>query len=238
MERCARRSAPTARGARYVPAVINLECRRPDGEFHIKTAYIEGVPHIAVKVASGFYDNPAKGPAERIRTDGGLHAATGLPAALLLDNGFLTDIRTGAAGAVAADLLAPASIDVVGVARIRRAGALPDPLSAGRALVHAHRRLEPDTGASRRLLRRHAAAAATTPPRPQTWKRSAVKRTSSSRRRRRAQPMVDADWLRAGQHITAVGSDSPESRSSRPPVWIGRISSSSIGSRSAPRSAS
>ena len=23
------------------------------------------------------------------------------------------------------------------------------------------------------------------------------------------QPMVDADWLRAGQHITAVGSDSP-----------------------------
>ena len=42
-------------------------------------------------------------------------AATGLPAALLLDNGFLTDIRTGAAGAVAADLLARASIDVVGV---------------------------------------------------------------------------------------------------------------------------
>ena len=42
-------------------------------------------------------------------------ATTGLPAALLLDNGFLTDIRTGAAGAIAADVLAPASISVVGV---------------------------------------------------------------------------------------------------------------------------
>ena len=85
------------------------------GEFHVKTALIDGVPHVAVKIASGFYDNRSKG----LPSGSGLlvvfDAATGLPAALLLDNGFLTDIRTGAAGAVAAEVLAPAAISTVGV---------------------------------------------------------------------------------------------------------------------------
>ena len=76
------------------------------GEFHVKTAWVAGVPLIAVKVASGFYDNPALG----LPTGSGLmalfDAATGMPLGLLFDNGFLTDIRTGAAGAVAADCLA------------------------------------------------------------------------------------------------------------------------------------
>ena len=48
-------------GRAHVPSVINLEVPAARGEFHIKTAFIEGIPRIAVKVASGFYDNPAKG---------------------------------------------------------------------------------------------------------------------------------------------------------------------------------
>src|SRR5215510_10865857 len=102
-------------GRAHVPAVINLEIRKHHGEFHVKTAHIEGVPHVAVKIASGFYDNPAKG----LPSGSGLIAVfsveTGLLEALLLDNGFLTDIRTGAAGAIAADYLAPATFSTVGV---------------------------------------------------------------------------------------------------------------------------
>jgi len=41
-------------GRTRVPAVINLDVPTARGEFHVKTAYIEGVPHVAVKVASGF----------------------------------------------------------------------------------------------------------------------------------------------------------------------------------------
>ena len=52
--------AADGQGRTVVPAVINLDVPSPKGEFHIKTAYIEGVPHVAVKVASGFYDNPAR----------------------------------------------------------------------------------------------------------------------------------------------------------------------------------
>src|SRR5690349_5021545 len=102
-------------GRAHVPAVINLNVPAHRGEFHVKTALIDGVPHVAVKIASGFYDNVAKGLPSGSGMMAVFDAATGLPAALLLDNGFLTDIRTGAAGAIAADVLAPASISVVGV---------------------------------------------------------------------------------------------------------------------------
>jgi ornithine cyclodeaminase len=102
-------------GRTHVPPVINLEVPSARGEFHIKTAHIDGVAHIAVKVASGFYDNPARGLASGSGMIALFDATTGFPAALLLDNGYLTDVRTGAAGAVAADVLARQAIDVVGV---------------------------------------------------------------------------------------------------------------------------
>src|SRR4051812_4192883 len=102
-------------GRAHVPAVINLEVPAHHGEFHVKTALIDGVPHVAVKIASGFYDNPGKGLPSGSGLMAVFAAATGLPVALLLDNGFLTDIRTGAAGAVAAEALAPSAFDTVGV---------------------------------------------------------------------------------------------------------------------------
>jgi ornithine cyclodeaminase len=102
-------------GRAHVPAVINLDVPRHRGEFHVKTAYIDGIRYVAVKIASGFYDNPSKG----LPSGSGLmvvfDATTGMPVALLLDNGFLTDIRTGAAGAIAAEALAPKAIRTVGV---------------------------------------------------------------------------------------------------------------------------
>ena len=102
-------------GQTTVPDVINLAIPGTQGEFHIKTAYVAGIPHIAVKVASGFYENAARGLPTGTGMMALFDASTGMPAALLLDNGYLTDVRTGAAGAVAADVLARASIETVGV---------------------------------------------------------------------------------------------------------------------------
>ena len=102
-------------GRAHVPAVINLEIPEHRGEFHVKTAYIDGVPHVAVKIASGFYNNTIKGLPSGSGLMAVFDATTGLPVALLLDNGFLTDIRTGAAGAIAADALAPRTFETVGV---------------------------------------------------------------------------------------------------------------------------
>ena len=120
-------------GRAHVPAVINLDVPAHRGEFHVKTALIDGVPHVAVKIASGFYDNPAKGLPSGSGLMAVFDATTGLPVALLLDNGFLTDIRTGAAGAVAAEVLAPADVRHRRRHRIRPAGPLSGALPPRRS---------------------------------------------------------------------------------------------------------
>ena len=195
-------------GRTRVPAVINLDVPSAHGEFHVKTAYIEGVPHVAVKVASGFYDNPSRGLPSGSGLMALFDATTGLPAALLLDNGFLTDIRTAAAGALAADLLAPQSIQTVGVigsgvqARWQiRCLSTVRPFerviawSPTRAHLDAYChemyaegfRVEPSSSVED--VCRAADVLITATP-------------SKS-------PLVRATWLHVGMHITALGSDSP-----------------------------
>lgn len=104
-----------AEGRVHQPAPMGLELPEVHGEVHVKGAAIEGEPVFAIKVASGFYDNPDRG----LPTGSGIvlvfDATTGFPLALLRDNGYLTELRTGAAGALAADLLAPAEIHRVAV---------------------------------------------------------------------------------------------------------------------------
>jgi len=192
-----------------VPAVINLPIPGTRGEFHVKTAWVAGVPFIAVKVASGFYDNPALG----LPTGSGMmalfDAATGMPAGLLFDNGFLTDIRTGAAGAVAAECLARHDVDTIGVIgsgvqarhqiaclrevrRFRRlvAWSIDQPgLEAYCTEMRASYRLDASACASAEEVCRAADILITVTP--------------------SHEPMIRAAWLRPGLHVTAVGSDTP-----------------------------
>ncbi len=96
-------------GRAELPAVIHLDVPESRGEIHVKAGHLHGAPTYAVKVASGFYaeDPPA--------IDGMVvvfDARTGAPRALLLDGGMLTDVRTGAAGGVAARHLAPERVGV------------------------------------------------------------------------------------------------------------------------------
>jgi ornithine cyclodeaminase len=195
-------------GRAHVPAVINLEVPGARGEFHVKTAFIEGVPYVAVKIASGFYDNPSKGLPSGSGLMAVFDAETGLPAALLFDNGFLTDIRTGAAGAIAADVLAPPTIGVVGV--------LGSGLQARHQVqclrvVRAFSRLvawSPDEAHLRAYCdeMRQAGYDAAVAASPEAVCRAADVLITATPSRA---PLVRAEWLRPGQHVTAVGSDSP-----------------------------
>ena len=121
-------------GRAQLPAVIHLDIPEDEaqgnaasqnrGEIHVKAGYLNGGPYYAVKIVSGFPNNPQLGlPAN----DGMIvvfDARTGAPAAFLLDNGFITDFRTGAAGAVAAKYLARAENCRGRSDRHRRAGAI------------------------------------------------------------------------------------------------------------------
>ncbi len=98
-----------------VPPVGHLTFEAPRGDCHIKYGYIAGESHFVVKVATGFYANPDIG----LPSSNGLilvfSQRTGLPQAILLDEGWLTDARTAAAGAVAAKYLAPRRVKGIGI---------------------------------------------------------------------------------------------------------------------------
>jgi ornithine cyclodeaminase len=198
-------------GRTHVPSVINLEIPAARGEFHVKTAHIEGVPQIAVKIASGFYDNPSKGLPSGSGLMALFDAATGLPLALLLDNGFLTDIRTGAAGALAADYLARDSITTVGVI-----GSGVQARHQVRCLrvVRSFERIVAWSPNRVRLEAYCAEMAAdgydVTPAEDveEVCAAADVLITATPSR----EPLVQAGWLREGVQVTAVGSDSPGKR--------------------------
>jgi len=107
--------AAFSRGEAVVPAPGELLLRDPPGEVHIKYGYLTGGDTYVIKIASGFWNNPALNLSS---SDGLLlvfRKATGELMAVLNDRGRLTDLRTAAAGAVAAKHLALASVDAIGV---------------------------------------------------------------------------------------------------------------------------
>jgi ornithine cyclodeaminase/alanine dehydrogenase-like protein (mu-crystallin family) len=102
-------------GGVVMPPVLSMDLPQSNGEVDVKTAVIPGVESFAIKVSPGFFDNPKIG----LPSLNGLmilfSATTGLVEAVFLDNGYLTDLRTAAAGAVAARHLAPTNVETAGV---------------------------------------------------------------------------------------------------------------------------
>ncbi len=104
-----------SKGNCVVPPVGELLFEKNNGETHIKYGYIKDEQYYVIKIASGFYDNPQLG----IPSSQGLmlvfNQKTGVTEAVLLDEGHLTNIRTAAAGALAAKHFAPKNIKAVGI---------------------------------------------------------------------------------------------------------------------------
>lgn len=102
-------------GNAVVPPVGELLFNDDNGETHIKYGYIKNNDYYVIKIASGFYNNPSLG----LSSSQGLmllfNQKTGQPISILLDEGLLTDIRTAAAGALAAKYFAPKHIRAIGI---------------------------------------------------------------------------------------------------------------------------
>lgn len=107
--------AQLAAGKATVPPIMMIPVSEKNGEVDIKSAYIKGMPSMAIKIASGFFQNPDSGLPSQSGQMLVLSADTGFLEAVLLDNGYLTQIRTAAAGAIAAKYLAPDGVETVGV---------------------------------------------------------------------------------------------------------------------------
>jgi ornithine cyclodeaminase len=104
-----------SRGEAVVPPVGQLEFEEPPGDCHIKYGYLKGGQTFTVKIATGFWKNPEKGLPSSNGVVLVFSSTTGELLTILEDEGYLTDIRTAAAGAVAAKYLAPSTVECIGI---------------------------------------------------------------------------------------------------------------------------
>jgi ornithine cyclodeaminase/alanine dehydrogenase-like protein (mu-crystallin family) len=209
IEACARAFAAYSAGSAETPAVIHLDVPESRGEIHVKAGHLHGQPFYAVKVSSGFYGSD---PAAIDGLVVAFAATDGAPAAFLLDGGYLTDLRTGAAGGVAARHLAPERVGTVAVigtglqARYQLdALALERP---GFESVRVWGRTPSHVAAcvsdlaDRPGLPAGCLFEAAATPRDAVAGADLVITCTASRA-----PLVEHAWLEKGAHLTAVGSD-------------------------------
>ena len=102
-------------GQVVVPPVGELTFEDPPGDTHIKYGYIKGDESYVIKIASGFYQNAKF----NLPTGSGLMLVfsqqTGELQTILLDEGYLTNVRTAVAGEIVARYMAPQEVTAIGV---------------------------------------------------------------------------------------------------------------------------
>ena len=86
--------------------VVHLSFPETNGDCHVKSGHIRQTDSYVIKIASGFYNNPSKGLPSSNGMMLAFSATTGEPTAILRDEGWLTDMRTGIGGAIATKALA------------------------------------------------------------------------------------------------------------------------------------
>ena len=206
-----------ANGLVNMPPIMHIEVGHK-GDIDAKGGYVDGQSGAVIKIAAGFYGNAQLGLPSGSGLMIVLDAETGRCKAILLDNGYLTNLRTGLAGAVAAKHLARDDARVAGVIG---AGA------QARFQIHSLQLVRP----SERLLvwsrspensERYAAEMREALGIPVDVRDSAeavvresdvLVTTTQSR-----EPLIEAAWLHPGLHITAMGSDFPAKQELAPEV--------------------
>ena len=190
--------------------MIGFDVPAHRGEVHVKGAYLQGRPFYSIKEAAGFYANAEKG----VPVGSGLvlvfDATTGFLAAVLFDNGYLTELRTGAAGALATELLARRRVRkaaVIGAGSQARYQAEALMLVRRPEAIAVFARTPSRATAYAREMEERLGIPVTVAPTAQAAVEGAdlVITVTPSR-----SPIVRAEWLAPGAHVTAVGSDGPE----------------------------
>jgi len=104
-----------SQGKVVVPPVGELIFDDPPADVHIKYGYIKGDEYYVIKIAGGFPDNKIL----NLSTNTGLMLVfsqkTGALVCVLLDEAYLTNVRTAAAGAVVAKYMAPKHVPSIGI---------------------------------------------------------------------------------------------------------------------------
>ncbi|MBY5543945.1 ectoine utilization protein EutC [Rhizobium leguminosarum] len=199
--------AALATKAVAMPPILRLDIPEYRGEVDVKTAYVPGIEGFAIKISPGFFDNPKIGLPSTNGMMVLLSSRTGLVQALLLDNGYLTDVRTAAAGAVAARHLSRENASVAAIfgagmqARLQlEALTLVRPIREAR--IWARNAAKAQAVAAELAAKLGFPVTATLDARGAVTGADLIVTTTPSET-----PIIEAGWLEPGQHLTAMGSD-------------------------------
>ncbi len=198
-----------AGGEIVMPPILSMEMHHDRGEFDAKTAYVPGLDSFAFKMSTAFYGNVALGLPSLSGLMVVFSAKNGLVEAVLLENGYLTDVRTAAAGAVAAKHLAPAeasSVAVLGTglqARLQLE-ALTLVRAIGRAWIWGRDFNKAQALAEEMEVQLGIPVGAAVHASQAVADADIIITTTPSE-----EPILQAEWLRPGHHITAMGCDAP-----------------------------
>jgi len=204
-------------GRANIPPVQHLEMPScGHSALHIKTGHVEPLPFCLVKIASTFPENARRDP-PRPSINGVIvvfSTVDGDPLALLEDRAWITQVRTAAAGAVAADLLGREDAKTLGVigsgtqAGLQAAAVLQ--VRPGIERLQVWGRSPPRTAAFVETTRkRHPNLAVEHAASAEAVSRTAdvlVTTTYSS------EPLVKGEWLPKGVLVIAMGGDSIHKR--------------------------
>ncbi|MEE1807617.1 ornithine cyclodeaminase family protein [Streptomyces sp. BE133] len=207
-----------AHGRTTVPPPLHLQFPDTDGDCHVKAGHVTTAPDFAVKIATGFYHNPAAG----LPTNHGLlcviSARTGHVRAILDDQGLLTAWRTAAAGALITHAMArldaatlavfgtgeQARLQVEWLARLR-------PIST----VFVHGRSQDKARSLCEEFNAHGYRAQPVSAEEAAGADMVVTTTPATA------PVLQAAHVREGAHVTGIGTDMPH-KNELPPELFGR----------------
>jgi len=202
-----------------MPPILRLDLPEHRGEVDVKTAYLPRFDSFAIKVSPGFFDNPKLGLPSLNGLMLVLSAKTGLTEAVLLDNGYLTAVRTAAAGAVASRWLAKqhaSSVAVIGAGEQARlqVQALSMVRKVERVRVWARNRANAERFAADISAELHIACEVARDVRHALAEADIAVTTTPS-----TEPLIHSGDLHPGLHITAMGSDAEHKNEIAPQVF-------------------
>jgi len=196
-----------ALGKTTMPPILRLDIEKYHGESDVKAAYIDGLDSYAIKVASGFFNNPNLG----LPSSNGLmillDSKTGMLKSVLLDKGYLTDVRTAIAGAIAAKHLSnPESSNVgiigAGIQAKMQLEALLLVRNIKTAYIWSRDSKKTNKFVQNIKDKINIKIIACESP-EQTVNLSEILITCTPSK----SPIIKSEWLKQGLHITAMGSD-------------------------------
>ncbi len=190
-----------------MPSKIYLYFKEHNGDLRVMPTYIPDLDKAGVKIVNVHPDNRPKGLPTVMGTYVLNDPSTGVPLAVM-NATYLTDVRTGAAGGIAAKYLARKDSKVLGLVGTGRQAmtqllAISEVIDLERVLVYS-RSFQHCEKFKENMQEKINAEIEICKTLEETCKADIVTTTTPVR-----EPIIDNQWIEEGTHINAIGADAP-----------------------------